>query len=128
MSGSYDRYSGRPQPPVQAPAYDPYDDPVTGAPTGPAGYGNPYATQQSQYQEPTRPTLAVDDTPPSEMYAPSRDKDLGRKMKTTAPVVPPGSVTGRSLTMVVAIMCFLACLTAGAVWMIKQSADRKSVV
>ena len=57
------------------------------------------------------------------MYAPSRDTDRGRKMKTTAPVVPPGSVTGRSLTLVVAIMCFLACLTAGAVWMIKESAD-----
>jgi cell division transport system permease protein len=44
-------------------------------------------------------------------------------MKVTAPVVPPASVTGRSLTLVIAIMCFLACLTAGAVWMIKQSAD-----
>ena len=62
--------------------------------------------------------------PLDEMYAPARDvKDRSRKMKTTAPVVPPGSVTGRSLTLVIAIMCFLACLTAGAVWMIKQSAD-----
>jgi cell division transport system permease protein len=58
-----------------------------------------------------------------DIYAPSRDGDRGRKMKTTAPVVPPASVTGRSLTLVVAIMCFLACLTAGAVWMIKESAD-----
>jgi cell division transport system permease protein len=41
----------------------------------------------------------------------------------TAPVVPPGSVTGRSLTLVIGIMCFLACLTAGAVWMIKESSD-----
>jgi cell division transport system permease protein len=37
--------------------------------------------------------------------------------------VPPASVTGRSLTLVIAIMCFLACLTAGAVWMIKESSD-----
>jgi cell division transport system permease protein len=44
-------------------------------------------------------------------------------MKVTAPVVPPASVTGRSLTLVIAIMCFLACLTAGAVWMIKESSD-----
>ena len=44
-------------------------------------------------------------------------------MKVMAPVVPPGSVTGRSLTLVIAIMCFLACLTAGAVWMIKESSD-----
>ena len=57
------------------------------------------------------------------MYAPPREKDQGKRMKTTAPVVPPGSVTGRSLTLVIAIMCFLACLTAGAVWMIKQSSD-----
>jgi len=35
----------------------------------------------------------------------------------------PGSVTGRSLTLVIGIMCFLACLTSGAVWMIKESSD-----
>jgi cell division transport system permease protein len=40
-----------------------------------------------------------------------------------APIVPPGSVTGRSLTLVIAIMGFLACLTAGAVYMINQSAS-----
>ncbi len=39
-----------------------------------------------------------------------------------APIVPPGSVTGRSLVLVIAIMGFLACLTAGAVYMINQSA------
>lgn len=123
MSGSFDRFSGRPQPPPAAPVYDPYDDPVTGAPAGPASYGNPYAASvPPPMGEPTRSVLAVDDGP-AEMYAPSRYTDRGRKMKTTAPVVPPGSVTGRSLTLVVAIMCFLACLTAGAVWMIKQSAD-----
>jgi cell division transport system permease protein len=37
--------------------------------------------------------------------------------------VPAGSVTGRSLTLVITIMCFLACLTAGAVYMIRQSAS-----
>jgi cell division transport system permease protein len=40
-----------------------------------------------------------------------------------APIVPAGSVTGRSLTLVISIMCFLACLTAGAVYMINQSAS-----
>lgn len=39
-----------------------------------------------------------------------------------APIVPPGSVTGRSLVWVVAIMAFLSCLTAGAVYMINDSA------
>jgi cell division transport system permease protein len=38
-------------------------------------------------------------------------------------VVPAGSVTGRSLTLVVSIMCFLACLTAGAVYMVNQAAS-----
>jgi cell division transport system permease protein len=42
---------------------------------------------------------------------------------SAAPIVPPGSVTGRSLTLVISIMCFLACLTAGAVYMINQSAS-----
>jgi cell division transport system permease protein len=40
-----------------------------------------------------------------------------------APIVPPGSVTGKSLMLVIAIMGFLACLTAGAVYMINQSAS-----
>lgn len=39
------------------------------------------------------------------------------------PIVPPGSVAGRALTVVIAIMCFLACLTAGAVYLINQSAS-----
>jgi cell division transport system permease protein len=133
MSGSYDRFSGRPQQPVAAPAFDPYDDPVTGAPTGPAGYSlSPYgAPPQSMSGAPGGGASGSDiskaapplDDGSREMYAPARDKDASRKMKATAPVVPPGSVTGRSLTLVVAIMCFLACLTAGAVWMIKESAD-----
>lgn len=33
------------------------------------------------------------------------------------------SVTGNSLTIVIAIMCFLACLTAGAVYLVNQSAN-----
>jgi cell division transport system permease protein len=144
MSGSFDRFSGRPPAPTQATAYDPYSDPVTATPTGstltPSGYAGPTSgyvgAHQNELQSPYAagpPPVAatVDqnrlapplDEPTRDMYAPSRDGDRGRKMKTTAPVVPPGSVTGRSLTLVVAIMCFLACLTAGAVWMIKESAD-----
>jgi cell division transport system permease protein len=38
-----------------------------------------------------------------------------------APIVPPGSVTGRSLVWVIAIMGFLSSLTAGAVYMIDDS-------
>jgi cell division transport system permease protein len=42
----------------------------------------------------------------------------------TAPIVPAGSVTGRSLTLVITIMCFLASLTAGAVYMMNQAASQ----
>ena len=38
------------------------------------------------------------------------------------PIVPPDSVAGQSLTLVIAIMCFLACLTAGIVHMFSSSA------
>lgn len=96
---------------MPAPAYDHYDEPVTGRPTGPAPHVPTYA-DISHTSEPTR-----------DLRAPPRGSDRGRKMKVTAPVVPPASVTGRSLTLVIAIMCFLACLTAGAVWMIKESSD-----
>lgn len=41
----------------------------------------------------------------------------------TVPIVPRASVAGRALTVVVAIMCFLACLTVGAVYLVHQSAS-----
>ncbi|MGB0087603.1 MAG: ABC transporter permease [Rhodomicrobiaceae bacterium] len=50
--------------------------------------------------------------PPKRRFAPGK-----------APIVPPGSVTGRALVVVIGIMGFLACLTAGAVYMINQSAS-----
>lgn len=57
-----------------------------------------------------------------DLFAPARD-DRREAGGSRGPVVPAGSVTGRSLTLVISIMCFLACLTAGAVYMINQSAD-----
>lgn len=42
---------------------------------------------------------------------------------SAAPIVQPASVAGRALTVVIAIMCFLACLTAGGVYIVYQSAD-----
>jgi cell division transport system permease protein len=119
MSGSYERFSGRPPQPAQAAEFGPYDDPVT----GPASTtGRP--TSPFEPGDFGRPATFTEEAPPRDMYAPTREsKSQARKLKATAPVVPPGSVTGRSLTLVIAIMCFLACLTAGAVWMIKQSAD-----
>ena len=41
----------------------------------------------------------------------------------SAQIVPPASVAGNALTVVIAIMSFLACLTLGAVYMINQSAN-----
>ena len=55
-------------------------------------------------------------------FAPSRSRKPKNEPSST-PVVPPDSVTGRSLTLVISIMCFLACLTAGAVYMINESAN-----
>ncbi|MGI9388067.1 MAG: cell division protein FtsX [Methyloligellaceae bacterium] len=52
----------------------------------------------------------------ADFYAPAR------QTRATAPIVPADSVTGQSLTVVIAIMCFLACLTAGAVYLVNRSA------
>jgi cell division transport system permease protein len=41
----------------------------------------------------------------------------------TAQIVPLASIAGNALTVVIAIMSFLACLTAGAVYMVNQSAE-----
>jgi cell division transport system permease protein len=110
MSGSYDRPTGRRDQAVAPTAtdFDLYDTVMTGPATG-----------QRYTYEPT--TGSLDDTP-ARKFSHSR----GRKQKaepTSTPVVPPDSVTGRSLTLVISIMCFLACLTAGAVYMINQSAN-----
>lgn len=39
-----------------------------------------------------------------------------------SPIVPPGSIAGQAMALVVAIMSFLACLTVGAVSLVGQSA------
>jgi cell division transport system permease protein len=69
-----------------------------------------------------RPTNSGSASSNREMYAPART-DKTDKNQGNAPIVPAGSVTGRSLTLVISIMCFLACLTAGAVYMMNQSAS-----
>ena len=120
MSGSYDRpNSGRS--PVPA-AHDPYDEgyEATGAPRQPRETG----PQPMMQGEPVT-TWDVDTQrtqPRSEpLYAEARGG--AEKKHKHAAIVPAGSVTGRSLTLVISIMCFLACLTAGAVYMINKSAD-----
>lgn len=56
-----------------------------------------------------------------ELYSPSRPKEKKWSNQPT-PIVQAKSVTGSSLVVVISIMCFLACLTAGAVYLINQSA------
>ncbi len=99
--------TGRQGPPRDSLELDPYRDR-----TGPAT-----VTQGRGTQEQTRPAAR----PAGEERASrSRRNEPGQ---TNAPIVPAGSVTGRSLTLVITIMCFLACLTAGAVYMMNQSAS-----
>lgn len=45
------------------------------------------------------------------------------KLRPAAAIVPPQSVAGRALTLVVAIMSFLACLTVGGVSVVWDAAD-----
>ena len=132
MSGSYDPRSrggpgGRP-----TPHFEPYDDlltgPVTGPPTGgaSASFGAPRleagpAAGTSRLEATLREPLH-DLRADGDISAPAREKKSAREGAKT-PIVPAGSVTGRSLTLVISIMCFLACLTAGAVYMINQSAN-----
>ena len=108
MSGSFDRPTGRPTHlPAQArPESAHYEAPHTSAPLG-AGRTR------------TAPASRLDR---GAGEGQGRTRRSARNM-TNAPIVPAGSVTGRSLTVVITIMCFLASLTAGAVYMMNQSAS-----
>lgn len=46
-----------------------------------------------------------------------------RYRSDTSPILPAGSIAWNALTLVIAIMSFLACLVAGTVYMLNQSAD-----
>lgn len=116
MSGSSDRPRWPNQPPPPPP-YDVYEDMPT-VPPPPLEHVPPRPIEHTGQRQ--RPRLEV---PDPEMFAPAREKKAEKKQTSGAPIVPAGSVTGRSLTLVIAIMCFFACLTAGAVYMINQSAS-----
>ena len=127
MTGSYDnrggghggRRGGAPQqPPALSYGQEPpspqgsvtLDGPVTAPPQYPPPPPRDHGSNTARPQE-----------PPAELLAPSRQPDHSANL-ASAPIVEAGSVTGRSLTLVISIMCFLACLTAGAVYMMNQSA------
>ena len=109
----------------QAPAaHDPYEEALEPAAhhTGHYHPGRETPATQQQNWEP-EPALQRDPEPRDEhLYAEARTSGAEQKHKH-AGIVPAGSITGRSLTLVISIMCFLACLTAGAVFMINKSAD-----
>lgn len=133
MSGSYDRPTALPAPPAartaarSRPRHDGHTDhnPEFDPPTGLPGYD-----ARSEHSQPP------DDVDYGNLHVPSSasvDSELRADLRPTSPktpsipanaaIVPPGSVAGRSLTLVVSIMCFLACLTAGGVYMINTSAS-----
>jgi cell division transport system permease protein len=112
MSGSYERdarWAAQRGARVTTQPVDPYDDEVTGPPTRTA-----YSADQDTLHT---ATYAEEAQPP-----PAKARGIGME-SLAGGIVPAGSVTGNSLTLVISIMCFLACLTAGAVYMIHQSAD-----
>lgn len=65
------------------------------------------------------------DTMRNSLPAVIRDQPLAvpKLAMGTSPIVPPRSVTGRSLVVVITIMAFLASLTTGVVYLINQSAS-----
>jgi cell division transport system permease protein len=113
MSGSYDKPAGRYRPPAEQ--FDPYDNVLTGETTG-----RPPATERTG--RPTRDG-ALRGRHDARNYESEVKRPRSDRFQKVTPVVPPASVTGRSLTLVISIMCFLACLTAGAVYIINQSAE-----
>jgi cell division transport system permease protein len=98
-------------------------DKPTGFPGAPAPRVRVEAYQGARMQAPPAPAQR---TVPGARADPGGGEVRTRRARgstTLAPVVPAGSVTGRSLTLVITIMCFLASLTAGAVYMMNQSAS-----
>jgi len=130
MSGSYDRPPDRPGmrglgSSPRTPEYDAYDDGAVvtqqGGRTSTQSRDPAYGTYEPEPISPDSLRTDYERVSRPDIYVPTRE---ARKVQSlTAPIVPAGSVTGRSLTLVITIMCFLACLTVGAVYMIRQSAN-----
>ena len=135
MSGSYDRPS-RPASPQLSDLvpFEPTGGTAARSPSrgpGPADldrpdYGRDYDPPADFDADPvTAPHRPAQPSAAPDLYADARNESTTGRRKRDAqptPIVPAGSVTGRSLTLVIAIMCFLACLTSGAVYMMNQNA------
>ncbi|MEM9030289.1 MAG: ABC transporter permease [Pseudomonadota bacterium] len=90
-------------------------EPPTIAPT----LQDPTTTTTPRAQPPRSYTSDQLESPADLYAAPVSGREKGPR---DAPIVPAGSVAGGSLTLVIAIMCFFASLTAGAVYLMNQSA------
>lgn len=75
---------------------------------------------QTRAPRPKRPKRPVRKAAPKARKDPQGDD---AKLRPAAAIVPPQSVAGRALTLVVAIMSFLACLTVGGVSIVWDAAD-----
>ncbi len=62
----------------------------------------------------------------TEQQAPQQPQQTPRRaemrVRPTAPILPPSNIQGNALMVVIAIMAFLACLTLGAVSMVRATA------
>lgn len=130
MSGLFDKRRRSSREPSLRGAQDDYDPtPMLddGVTTAPAGGTGGYPASEASYDDDLLPTggrgarVDIDTGPAFDPYSqPRPDRlDAGRP----GPIVLQDSVTGQSLTLVITIMCFLACLTAGTVYMIQQTSD-----
>ncbi|MEP4032921.1 ABC transporter permease [Roseibium polysiphoniae] len=77
------------------------------------------APQVKAARKPTRPKLPRQKA----QKKPAGERNSAPKFRSLTPIVPPQSVAGRALTLVVAIMSFLACLTVGGVSVVWDAAD-----
>jgi cell division transport system permease protein len=130
MSGSYDRPTGPPLPPPSTPhgrgREEHYSHPLTGSPDASGNGRGRSAEIPGNYGADGWSQVPDGTSFDRELSADERSGGAGSQAAGRVgggTVVPAGSVTSRSLTLVVAIMCFLACLTAGGVYMVNQSAS-----
>ncbi|CDZ59955.1 Cell division ABC transporter (Membrane component) [Neorhizobium galegae bv. orientalis] len=76
----------------------------------------PKATKSAQSQKPESEQQA----PPA---GPKQARRVEMRVRPTAPILPPSNIQGNALLVVIAIMAFLACLTLGAVSMVRATAS-----
>jgi cell division transport system permease protein len=122
-------YDDAPDPAAAGYGFRPADDRPTRTPTTPTAPTQPtlgappafYQRAGAASASGTRPDARAARATAKATAAEARR--VKRATTSSAAIVPAGSVTGRSLVVVIGIMCFLACLTAGTVYMIHRSAE-----